>query len=351
MTERDGGAWSNWSGNLSSKPARLVHAQSEKEIQDLVRECREHGRTLRVVGAGHSWTPVAQTEDVLLSLENLTGVVSCDRGAGTATVRGGTTLQERNLAFANLGDVSKQTVAGAFGTGTHGTGPDFSNLSALLVGGRLVDRTGEVRTLDAATDPAPLHAARVSLGSLGVFTELEVDVRPTYKIHRREYCTCFEEFWPHVDDLVAENRNFDFYWYPRSDEVKLRLLNGPGGGTDERKLDYAEKVEDDTDWWHVTIPAHNDIGREFEEMEYALDRADGTACFLAGTNRWPVSTHGGGRTGTPRPDQRPHRPVRTAAGEGVRYRTHFDETDHRPVVSPGHQTGSGRDALDDCVPR
>jgi FAD/FMN-containing dehydrogenase len=125
-----------------------------------VSRCADEGRTVRVAGEGHSWTPVVETDDVVVSLEEMTGVVSHDPEERKATIRGGTTLEEttltlheRGLAFPNLGDVTMQKVAGAIGTGTHGTGPEFENLSGSLVGGRLVTGTGEVREFDAESDP------------------------------------------------------------------------------------------------------------------------------------------------------------------------------------------------------
>jgi FAD/FMN-containing dehydrogenase len=278
--------WTNWSGSVSFQPEQILEPESEAELQEIVRRCAEEDRTVRVAGAGHSWTPVVETEDVVVSLSNMTGIVSHDPEAKTARLYAGTTLEEagtelhdRNLALPNLGDVTMQTVAGAFGTGTHGTGPEFENLAGSLVGGRMVTGTGEIREFDADSDPDLLRAARVSLGTLGIFTEVELDLRTTYKLQRREYCTSWRECRDRLPELIEENRNFDFYWYPRSDEVKLRLLNAPGGGTDHEDLSYATLVEDQTGWWQETIPAHDDIGREFDEMEYAVPREDGFDCF------------------------------------------------------------------------
>ncbi|MFP8957692.1 D-arabinono-1,4-lactone oxidase [Natrialbaceae archaeon A-CW3] len=278
--------WTNWSGSISFEPDRVLEPETEEEVQSIVRECAAAGETVRVAGAGHSWTPVVETDDVVLSLANMTGVVSHDADAKEATLYAGTTLGEagtelhdRNLAMANLGDVSMQTVAGAFGTGTHGTGAGFENLAGSLIGGRLVIGTGEVREFSAETDPELLRAARVSLGTLGIFTEVRLDLQPTYKLQRREYCTNWEACREHVPTLIEENRNFDFYWYPRSNEVKLRLLNAPGGGTDHEALSYATLVEDQTGWWQEIIPEHDEIGRKFDEMEYAVPIEAGLECF------------------------------------------------------------------------
>lgn len=287
LNETPGEEWTNWSGNVSFEPDRLVTPETEAELQSIVRHCVATNRTVRVAGQGHSWTPLVETDDVVVSLNNMTGLVSYDADANEATIRGGTTLDEagvefhkQNLALSNLGDVTMQKVAGAFGTGTHGTGLDFENLAGSFIGGRMVTGTGEIREFSIEDDSKLLDALRVSLGTLGIFTEMRLDLLQTYKLQRREYCARFEDFWGDFDTLVEENRNFDFYWYPRSDEVKLRLLNPPGGGTDDSMLDYATLVETETDWWHQVIPAHNEIGRKFEEMEYAVPREMGKECFL-----------------------------------------------------------------------
>ncbi|OIB59086.1 D-arabinono-1,4-lactone oxidase [Natrialba sp. SSL1] len=284
--------WTNWSGSVSFEPDRILEPESEGELQSIVRECVEQGETVRVVGSGHSWTPVVETDGVLVSLSKMTGLISHDADAKTATLYAGTTLEEagtelhdRNLAMPNLGDVSMQTVAGAFGTGTHGTGPEFENLAGTLIGGRMVTGTGDMREFSTEKDPDLLRAAQLSLGTLGIFTEVELDLQTTYKIQRREYCTNWRACKDHIPTLIEENRNFDFYWYPRSDEVKLRLLNAPGGGTDHADLSYATQVEDQTGWWQEIIPEHDDIGREFDEMEYALPVEDGLDCFERVRNR------------------------------------------------------------------
>ena len=66
-------------------------------------------------------------------------------------------------------------------------------------------------------------------------------------------------------------------WYPRSDEVKLRLLNPPGGGTAD--LPYARLVTDARGPAHEIIPQHSHLPYRFDEMEYAIPREAGLACF------------------------------------------------------------------------
>ena len=238
---------------------------------------------MRVAGAGHSSTDLASTTDTLLSLARLHGVISVDPARCRATVAAGSTLQElgkslyeHDLALPNYGDVATQTIGGAIGTGTHGTGLEQPNLSEMMVGAKLVDGRGDVRVI-TSDDIETLRAARVALGTLGVFTEITLQLVPTFDVERREYAATTDDALADWPRLVAENRSFDFYWYPRRDDVKLRLVNPLGGGT--VALPYARALEKHSGYSHQVIPTHSGLPYRFEECEYAVPYEDGLACF------------------------------------------------------------------------
>lgn len=276
--------WRNWSGSLRFRPQRFEQPESEQALVELVRRAAADGQTVRVVGAGHSSSRLVETEDLLVSLEKLNGLQSHDRdhcvatlGAGTRVEDAGKALHEVGLALHNYGDVATQTLAGVIGTGTHGSGKMLPNLSAALVGVRLVTGRGELQEYTFDREPGFLQAARVSLGALGIFTAVTLKLLPTYRIHRQEWCTHIDKCMDHLDELIELNRGFDFYWYPRRDEAKLRLLNPPGEGPG--RLPYAQCVAEEEGWSHEVIPKHSGIANKFDEMEYALPAEAGPACF------------------------------------------------------------------------
>jgi FAD/FMN-containing dehydrogenase len=91
------------------------------------------------------------TDEVLVSTMELTGLVGHAADRREATLLPGTVIGDADeqlfnvgLAFHNLGDIDKQSVAGAFSTGTHGSGRTLRNLASVLVGGRLVTGKGGV---------------------------------------------------------------------------------------------------------------------------------------------------------------------------------------------------------------
>ncbi|MBA2665201.1 MAG: FAD-binding protein [Bradymonadaceae bacterium] len=284
--------WTNWSGSQQFTPEKIVRPTSEAQIQELVRNQARQGRTLRPVGRGHSSSGIVCTLDTLLSLENFTGVESVDAEAGEAWVRPGTMLKDMSavlldegLAVHNLGDVDVQQLGGAIGTGTHGTGRQLGNLSTMLLGARLVTADGQLIERNIEDDPEFIRALRVSMGVLGVFTSLRIKLEPRYKLHRQEWCTSVDACMAHLGELIEQNRNFDFYWYPRSDEIKLRTHNLPGQSPD---LPYARLLSESIDWGPLILSKSREL--RFEEMEYALPAAAGIAAFLE-VRRRTLATH------------------------------------------------------------
>lgn len=275
--------WRNWSGSVAFRPATLAHPGSEDALASLVRAVHQRGGNVRCVGAGHSANGILRTEDALVSMMGLEGVISVDREGCEATVYAGTELAElgrclygHDLALPNYGDVATQTIGGAIGTGTHGTGPTQQNLSQLMVAARMVLATGEVMEI-GRDDHELLRAVRTSMGTLGVLSTVTLKLVPAFDVERREYATSTDAALGHLDALNAGNRSFDFYWYPRRDDVKLRLVNPVGGGTDP--VPYGRELERRAGYGHQVIPTHSGIPHRFEECEYALPAEAGPACF------------------------------------------------------------------------
>jgi FAD/FMN-containing dehydrogenase len=275
--------WSNWSGSLKFTPGKLLEPQSEEEAKDIVGDILANGQKIRVVGAGHSSSPLVVTDNALLSLSNFKSVEGIDRlnstawiGSGLTVKEGGSKLLEHHLSLHNTGDVDIQCIAGAISTGTHGTGINLKILSSMLVGCRMICSDGQVREFTEEKDGRDFfNALRVSLGSFGIMTKMKLRLQPAFKLERKEWCTHTDNCLDHLDELISENRNFDFYWYPRNDLVKLRILNEPGKG--QGKLAYAECVEEKSGWAIDVLPKERDL--KFDEMEYALPLEAGPECF------------------------------------------------------------------------
>src|SRR5215475_13658185 len=106
---RDGARWRNWGHNQQCTPAALEEPASELEVIEAVERAKRAGQTVKVVGAGHSFTGIACTDGRMLRLGELNRVLGIDHEAGTVTVEGGIPLwqlneelETRGLALPNL---------------------------------------------------------------------------------------------------------------------------------------------------------------------------------------------------------------------------------------------------------
>ncbi|MFJ9471956.1 D-arabinono-1,4-lactone oxidase [Streptomyces caniferus] len=228
--------WRNWAGNVTARPARSVTPASTEELAAAVRAAAADGLTVKAAGTGHSFTPAAATDGLLIRPERLTGVRAVDRAAGTVTVAAGTPLKHLNhtlaahgLSLTNMGDIMEQTVSGATATGTHGTGRDSASIAAQITALELVTADGSVLTCSAGENPEVFAAARLGLGALGVVSELTFAVEPEFLLTAREEPMAFDEVTDRFDELVAENEHFEFYWFPHTGSCNTKRNNRSQG--------------------------------------------------------------------------------------------------------------------------
>ncbi|WP_288951641.1 FAD-binding protein, partial [uncultured Paracoccus sp.] len=175
--------WRNWVGNQSCVRAARAAPTSEDELCALIAEAAGKGMNVRVAGSGHSFTPVALTSGLHLTLANMKGVKHIDHDKRRVTAAAGTTINElvkvlkaEGLSMINQGDIDSQALAGALTTGTHGTGARLPVLADAIVGMKLVQPDGSILTVDEST-PDLLLASRVSLGVLGARSEMTLQLR------------------------------------------------------------------------------------------------------------------------------------------------------------------------------
>ena len=84
-----GTEWTNWVGNQSFTPGYAAAPRDEEEVAALVRRAAELGAGVRVAAARHSFTPIVQTDGLLLDVSALNGVVATDVARRRATAQSG----------------------------------------------------------------------------------------------------------------------------------------------------------------------------------------------------------------------------------------------------------------------
>lgn len=218
-----GERWTNWAGDQTCVPTRVERPNDTAGVVAAVEGAVADGLTVKVPGAGHSFTSAAMTSGVHLHVDALDRVLDVDRDTGRVRVGAGIVLRELNqrldgfgLALPNLGDIDHQTIAGAIATATHGTGAGLQNISAAVVGVELVTAAGEVVEIEDGDD---LRAARVAVGALGVVTAVTLQCVPAFVLHRVDEPVPVDDVLDGLDELAAANDHFEFFVFPGADQA------------------------------------------------------------------------------------------------------------------------------------
>ncbi|MEH6590637.1 MAG: D-arabinono-1,4-lactone oxidase [Halioglobus sp.] len=241
--------WKNWSGSQECLPIARKAPASVAELQELITSTQG---VIRPLGAGHSFSPLVPTDGTLVSLSRMSGVLSHDAEALRATVAAGSrlgdiggTLEDLGQALINMPDIDEQSLAGCLATSTHGTGASIGAMPTFATGIKMVAANGEIISCDEQNNPEIFNAARVSLGSLGVITEITLQNIAPYRLRRETVWREFDEILEVADELADSHRNFEFYYIPFSGMGYTDVhdfTDEPVGSTE--KLDPNEGVMD-----------------------------------------------------------------------------------------------------------
>ncbi|UPK74568.1 FAD-binding protein [Nocardioidaceae bacterium SCSIO 66511] len=249
MTDSD--EWRNWADSASCQPDMIAYPSSAAEVSDLVRNAARHHQQVKAVGSGHSFTPIALTDGVLLDLNDLDDLIGVDHLRNRVTVGAGMTLARLNahlhkhgLALPNLGDIDHQTISGAVSTGTHGTGGALHGIAKAIVGLEMVYADGSIGQI-GEDDGEVFDAARVGLGALGIVTAVTLQCVPAFLLHAHEGPMSLADVLGDLDAFVDGNDHFEFYWFPHTEQTMTKRNNRVDDGTERKPVGRIRGFVDD----------------------------------------------------------------------------------------------------------
>jgi L-gulono-1,4-lactone dehydrogenase len=229
--------WRNWTGDQRCSPAAIERPRTREGLIWAVNRAAERGLAMHVAGSGHSFSEAALTDGAMIRIEALRHVLDFDRESGLVKVEAGITLLElsiwlweRGLALENLGDIDRQTIAGAISTATHGTGIRFRNLSAQVEAIEMVLADGSVVELSEKADREAYRAARVGIGALGAIYSVTLRAVPAFTLWRVDSPHPLEETLAGIDELGERNDHFEFFVFPYTETaltIERNRMDGP----------------------------------------------------------------------------------------------------------------------------
>ena len=227
--ESSGYRWRNWSRELRCEPQLIARPHTREGMVSAIVAASEEGRTVKVAGSGHSFTPAALTDGTMLRIESLSRVLEVDRVGGRVKVEAGIMLGDLNrrldkhgVALENLGDIDRQTLGGAISTATHGTGARLGNISSQIEAMEVVGADGTLHELSEASDPDAFRAARVGIGALGAIYSVTLRTVPAFRIDRTDRNRPLDEVIAGMDTFANDLDHFEFYVFPHTSTALCR---------------------------------------------------------------------------------------------------------------------------------
>lgn len=217
----------NWARNVRSRPEVYFLPENEDDVITIVKQAFADNKKIRVVGAGHSWSGVAATDSYMVSLDKLNRIVHIDYDTMRVTVQGGIRLKHlhpllyaEGLAMQNLGSISEQSIVGAISTGTHGTGISYGILATQVVKLRMINGKGEVVEL-TEDDGDIFKAAAVSLGCMGIITQVTLQCERVYHVHEDAQPVLFNDVTENLPEWVNTAQHLKLWWFPHTKHIMV----------------------------------------------------------------------------------------------------------------------------------
>jgi FAD-linked oxidoreductase len=300
--------WQNRSGAVTAVPKSLAKPASLDELCHII---RTGPAPLRIAGAGHSFTPLVSSAGTVLSLDRFSGLKFAESGelrtrvgAGTRLGPLNTLLHEVGQALPNMGDIDKQSIGGALGTATHGSGITLGAYHTQLQAIQPVDGRGSLREFDRTSHSDAIDAMGVSLGIFGAITEVTLKNIPAYRLRRRRWVAPIREVLDQYEKLMTGSRSVEFFYVPHGecalmltsdmtqdpatirptedDEAMLTMLGElrthPSSQPSTRRMLIEQALAQESDQDHVGEWLHvypSERRTKFNEMEYHIPFEEG----------------------------------------------------------------------------
>ena len=210
--------WVSWNGNVQHPYASLCQPTNEAELIECIK--RADG-PVRVFGHRYSSADICAGTDTLIDITSYNQIVSIDHDVMRLTAQSGATLadvieaaEEQGWAIPCLPDIAGVTLGGAIATGTHGTGQKGHILAEYMTRCTLILANGTRRVV--THDDPIMDAARVSLGVLGVFSEITLQCVPLYTLHLKERPMRDAQWLAQLDALHDAHDFLRILWLPHT---------------------------------------------------------------------------------------------------------------------------------------
>ena len=207
--------WISWNKNIKHTYKNLIKVSNEEEIMDAV----ANNVSLRVFGNRFSSADIHAGTPTLIDVSNYDKIVNINKETKEVTVQAGAslekvinTVQACGWCIPCLPDINKITIGGALATATHGTNGFI--LSKYVSKFRMVMADGSIKEF-TEQDPE-IDAIRVSLGLLGVYSEITFKCEDNYRLHIKEAPMKDADWTAKLDGFLQTYDFVRILWLPHT---------------------------------------------------------------------------------------------------------------------------------------
>ncbi|MCL7764418.1 FAD-binding protein [Polaribacter sp. Z014] len=217
MKQNKNGTWVSWNENLTHNYKSLYKITSEKELQEVI----ANSEKIRVFGNKQSSADIASGVATLIDIRTYNKIISSNDTEHTITVQSGVILgdlleavEAKGWCIPCLPDINTITIGGALATGTHGTSGKL--LSEYITKCTLILADGSVKEI--TEKDKLIDAVRVSLGVLGVLSEITFQCEPIYTLHVKEGPEDDSVWLPKINERLKKHDFLRILWLPHTDK-------------------------------------------------------------------------------------------------------------------------------------
>jgi hypothetical protein len=232
--------WENTIHRERVQPLQYVQPTARQQLIDYVKQAEKDGLLLRAVGAGHSFSDVANATDMLVDMLGLNAVLDIESDtlrpttqplfrceAGMMVEKLNRELDKLGLAIHTMAAFDQETIYGAIATSTHGTGIRVDGMPKMVRSMDIIAAGGQCYRLEPGsnkgiTDPAKFkakypnneiiliqdddkfHSAVVGFGLMGIVYAIVIEPVKTYYLRQRLWVTD----WDTVKQKLADRSFF-----------------------------------------------------------------------------------------------------------------------------------------------
>ena len=217
MKQNNNGTWVSWNENVTHNYKSLYKITTEEELQDVIKNSEK----IRVFGSKQSSADIASGLETLVDITTYNKILSFNDSEHTITVQSGVILgdlldaiEAKGWCIPCLPDINTITIGGALATGTHGTSGKL--LCEYMTDCSIVLADGSLKRINEKDEM--IDAVRVSLGVLGVMSEITFKCEPIYTLHVKEGPEDDSEWLPKIKERLQKHDFLRILWLPHTDK-------------------------------------------------------------------------------------------------------------------------------------